>query len=778
MVWSTVAQPAAASAPGTSADLVAQLQTRLAEARLDLAAAFTPSAQSTNLPPGATTAEAQEYHLIAESLVRTYQEHLEQISRLEEAESRAKEISQRSQSWAGFSEPAPYSILLVDELRDSVQSLSAEITASETTRDVLTTLLGDVESALKKSDERLRLLTEQLETEKETPRMTRLAWQRSLEQMLNRHAAATLALNATRRQKAEIDLTEHRLRLALVRRQLSVASAQVRYSQSDLDRVLAGLDAEQRGVESEIPEAERIYEESRTALATARKELGKTSTGTELAAGARDARLRQLQAVVELREAQVETSAQRLVVLRQLADTAVRERGMWQMRFSAFHSRDLSTLRQGYLRLDQLSRLIRSVKPHFQQQIDLAAGLISEQRNRVQDQVNAKFDPAIVEQLIDSYRQREELAHRALGSLQRIERLAARWQDSLDADRRQLPFTARVRDLFGGFSSFTAKLWNFELFTAEDTVTVDGQKITARRSVTVGKVVSAILILAVGYWLTIFLSRLLERMAVKRFKVEPNQANLVRRWVRVVLVFALVVFSLVSVKIPLTVFAFLGGALAIGLGFGTQNLLKNFISGIIILFERPFRVGDVLDISGHRGVVISVGIRSSILKLFDGTETLIPNSALLENNVTNWTYSDRKVRFSVVVGVAYGSDTRRVSQLLAEAAERHGLVEKEPAPQIIFQEFSDSALTFELRYWVDVIKQNASQIGSDLRHMIAGSLTENRIVIAFPQRDLHLDVSQPLPVQIVPAPPAPANSTAPAAPEASDPAKTKTGLPA
>ncbi|MCX6924299.1 MAG: mechanosensitive ion channel, partial [Verrucomicrobia bacterium] len=251
-------------------------------------------------------------------------------------------------------------------------------------------------------------------------------------------------------------------------------------------------------------------------------------------------------------------------------------------------------------------------------------------------------------------------------------------------------------------------------------------------------------------WLSLLLSRLLERVVVKRLKVEPNQANLIRRWVRVVLILALVVLSLVSVKIPLTVFAFLGGALAIGLGFGMQNLLKNFISGIIILFERPFRVGDVLDISGSRGTVIGIGIRSSVLRLFDGTETLIPNSALLENNLTNWTYSDRKVRFAVAVGVAYGSDTRRVAQVLAEAAERHGLVQKEPPPEVFFLEFGDNALNFELRFWVDVVKHNSTQVGSDLRHMIAGALAECGVVMAFPQRDVHLDMVGPLQVQIAP----------------------------
>ena len=279
-----------------------------------------------------------------------------------------------------------------------------------------------------------------------------------------------------------------------------------------------------------------------------------------------------------------------------------------------------------------------------------------------------------------------------------MQRLSERWREGLHVAAGRLPFLGRVQNVFSGAGSFLERLWTFELFTAEDTITVEGQQITGKRSVTLGKIVLAILILVVGIWITGIIGRVTEPIIIRRLQIEPNQTRLIRRWVRALLVVCLILFSLVSVKIPLTVFAFAGGALAIGLGFGMQNLLKNFVSGLIILFERPFRVGDVLEVGGQRGTVTQIGLRASVLQLWDGTETLIPNSSLLENNVSNWTYSSRKVRFSVTVGVAYGSDTRRVIQLLGEVAERHGVVEKEPQPQVLFTDFADSALTFELRY--------------------------------------------------------------------------------
>jgi potassium-dependent mechanosensitive channel len=756
-------QTATNSSPPAEASL--QLQPRLEEAKAELARVQARQGETNNLVPGTTPLEATEYRIMAESLVRVYQQHLDELDRLQAAKQRLKDFEPTATSWSGFAEPPPYSILLVDSLRDSVQSLGAKIAASEASRDLLARFSTEAQTAARDSDGRLRLLAEQLENTKDTEKTARLTWLRTLEQMKNRLASANAALNETRRRKVEADLADYRLRLALAKRQLALASQHTRFSQADLDQVLANLDADRQRLETELRSAEADNEHRQQALAAARADLQKVlGIPHDSAADSADraTRIRQLQDLVQLRTAEAETSSQRLAALRQLTEIVIQERGLWQLRFESLDSHDLAKLQEGYQRLDRLVGLVQATKPYFLQQVELAANLITEQSNRIQNRAANPAELAQAQGLLELYRQREEIAYRALRGLEKLERLTLWWKQSLDEDRQALPLIGRLRDLFTGFSTFTTKLWHFELFAAEDTITVDGQAITGRRSVTVGKIVMAILILAIGYWVSILLAHWIERIAIKRLKVEPNQASLIRRWARVVLIVGLVVFSLISVKIPLTVFAFLGGALAIGLGFGTQNLLKNFISGIIILFERPFRVGDVLDVGGNRGTVTSVGIRSSVLQLWDGTETLIPNSALLENNLTNWTYSNQTVRFSLSVGVAYGSDTRRVAQLLADVAERHGLVQKDPKPQVLFTDFGENALNFELRYWVDVQKNNAAQIGSDLRHMLAGAFTESGIVVAFPQRDIRLDTLRPLQVQLIrPEAPLPASEPTP-----------------
>ncbi len=733
-----------------AADLVAQIQAKLAAARSELG-----RGAGTNLPPAATATEALEYQHTLQGLARLYQEHLEDLVRVQAAEQRLEDQRLAAKSWTGFAEPGPFSVLVVDDLRDNVDTLMVQIEAAATGYKLADTLLAEAKADLAESERKLRFSGEQLETDNVAQAESRLRWERTLEEVRERAAAALVGFYQTRRRVFEVEIAEDREKLALAQRQLAVASRQVRFARVDLDRVLKSVDAEDRKIEEELLAAETAKDTQDNALTQAREELRQAQAAPPPApaeATARAAGVGRLQEQFELRAAQAETSATRLSALRQVDGVVKGQRAIWQMRFAVSRDPDLRTLQEAYRQLDHLGEVVQSVKAFFSQQAEASARAAATQQERLQNQAESRADPALARDLVEAYRQREDNYRRTSGSLAKIERLLRLWKASLDQDRLQLSFTDRVRDLFAESSTFLARFWQFELVSVEDTVTVEGQRITGRRAVTVSKVVMAMLILVAGFWVSTRLARAMERLMVKRFKVERNQATLIGRWVRVVLVGGVVLFSLISVKIPLTVFAFLGGALAIGLGFGAQTLLKNFISGIIILFERPFRVGDMLDIDSHKGQVTSIGIRSSVLQLSDGTETLFPNSTLLENKLTNWTYSNQKVRFSIMVGVAYGTDTRQAGRLLIEEAVRHGLVQKEPAPQALFQDFADNALTFELRYWVDVQQHDNAQIASDLRHMIAGSLAQHGIAIAFPQRDVHLDAASSLRVQILAAP--------------------------
>ena len=225
-------------------------------------------------------------------------------------------------------------------------------------------------------------------------------------------------------------------------------------------------------------------------------------------------------------------------------------------------------------------------------------------------------------------------------------------------------------------------------------------------------------------------------------------SQLERKWTFFSFLF-LLVFSLAFVNIPLAVFAFFGGILAIGIGFGAQHLLGNLISSIIMMFDRTISVEDIVEMEGQFGKVKSIGLRCSIIQRFDGVEVLVPNSQFLEKQVTNWSLSDRIVRYEISIGVAYGSPTRDVADRILDVIRADARVLATPEPVVIFESFGESALMFRAFLWLTVIPEKDNRIiCSDIRHGIVEAFERAGIAIPFPQRDVHLDTKKPIEVKI------------------------------
>ncbi|MGQ9483792.1 MAG: mechanosensitive ion channel domain-containing protein [Desulfosoma sp.] len=178
------------------------------------------------------------------------------------------------------------------------------------------------------------------------------------------------------------------------------------------------------------------------------------------------------------------------------------------------------------------------------------------------------------------------------------------------------------------------------------------------------------------------------------------------------------------------------GALGVGLGFGLQNIFNNFISGLILLFERPIQVGDSIEIDGVWGEVRKINVRSTIIQTLDNASMIVPNSEFISSRVVNWSFKDLRIRRNINVGVAYGSDVELVRQTLLEVAQSHPLVYKQPEPSVLFVDFGDSALIFRLRVWTTV--PVCLQVETDIRFEINRLFQERGIEIAFPQLDVHL----------------------------------------
>jgi small-conductance mechanosensitive channel len=239
------------------------------------------------------------------------------------------------------------------------------------------------------------------------------------------------------------------------------------------------------------------------------------------------------------------------------------------------------------------------------------------------------------------------------------------------------------------------------------------------------------------------------RFAARKFSLNENDAQVFGRITYYLLFICILVFSLVTVNIPLAVFAFFGGALAIGVGFGAQTLISNFISGLILLFDRTIRLNDVVEVDGQRGRVTAIDIRSSRVRRFDGIEILVPNSHFLQQNVVNLTLSDPFTRFEIALGVAYGTPTRTAEEIIFRAVVAQPEVRSDPAPVVVFEDFAESSLNFRAYFWIDLDPGiNSNIVRSEIRHRICEYLAQAGIGIPFPQRDLHLDTTRPLEVTI------------------------------
>lgn len=309
-------------------------------------------------------------------------------------------------------------------------------------------------------------------------------------------------------------------------------------------------------------------------------------------------------------------------------------------------------------------------------------------------------------------------------------RLAA----ALDRERQELPLEARLR----AFLHRLRAIWNYELTAS------------AEEPITPGKLVSALLIFGIGWALASGVSRLLGSRVFPRMRLEEGAVQAFQSLAFYLLLIVAFLTALRMVQIPLTAFAVVGGALAIGVGFGSQNVVNNFISGIILLAERPIKLGDLIEVGGVYGNVERIGLRSTRVRTGDNVHIIVPNAAFLENNVINWTHTDKRVRITITVGVIYGSPTREVQRLILQALAEQSGVQRQPEPVVLFRDFGDDALIFETRFWIEMRTiMERLRMESDLRFRIDELFREAGLVIAFPQRDVHLDTAAPLEVRLV-----------------------------
>lgn len=682
-----------------------------------------------DVPQGATLDEALERRHLLSELTLTLERHIAVLERLPEILQRKADQEAQAKTWRARGGAEPVSILEADHQREMLEDTRARVKAARMRLAFIGQRIADDERRLTAADVMVRQISEKAADGLPPDQKGRQAWLLDLAHQRARTVFAGLAEMRAAKKQEDAEIAALLALEDVQQKQLAGMKGAVVFPQSDLDVIVARLDREIGTLKKSEGRLQGNSSKSHAMLNQAQAELmaAKNTKGGLPP----ENRLRELERDVALWRIRVDTDDLAVDVLRRTIEVKGWERDGWRYRWLLVNGGDRSKVREGLVQLNGLIEHLEGVSRYLQVEIT----------HLLQQGGGSESDPgallaaelqAAYQQRAQSLRDAQSVADKLLGTF-RI------WAAGIQASEAHRSWLEIGRDGRAQATDALRTAWNFELFSADDSVVVDGRRVDVSRSITIGKTLGVILLVVAGALLSRHALNGLYFMAGRYFSMSKPHAATLARWSHILVVSVLFFVALYLANIPLTVFAFLGGALAIGVGFGAQVLLKNMISGIMLLVERPLRVGDIVEVGAVRGTVTQINVRSSTVLTGDGIEILVPNSTFIENNVTNWTYSNAHVRRSVSVGTSYAVPPARVEAVLMRVVDSHPEVLKTPAPSVLLDDFGTDAMHFTLRYWINYTQDaDSPKIASDIRFGIAQALGEAGIEIPFAQRVVHI----------------------------------------
>jgi potassium efflux system protein len=695
----------------------AEIVAALSQARAQLSSLETDEQEATG-PPAATPASGTLEQTTR--LVRVLEQRLEAQAQLEalQAGRSAIESGLARDPSEVVGDPPPFPVPVLDGVTEAWQRANAQL---EEHRGVLDDRRANLELAGERTrelDRERRRLRDRIEKEDEDP-TARIELEITLRDTADELQIARQQ-EALARQRAETTRLEHEIRTASARQ----AQAALDWVRSQLSPRESDLTVTLERVERERLELERTLTVARSRLDAAESALHKAEEralpGDESAYAEHAAELRARRARLPIRQRIVALLGERL-------ERLDRTRSAWQQRYAVL-GRGFDAIKAPSWRSDserELERLSRLRRIHESElaQADLSARQLRDpEADSHQAAPNAR---RVLQAELEDLAELARIYRADITSLEESIRLEERLRAELTARMKKRDLEERLRSL----GALALAFWSYELTTSADS------------PITPGKIVVALIVFIVGLSISRLIRARLRTSLFPRFGFDHGASSAFASLTFYGLTAITFLLALRAVNIPLTGFAVAGGALAIGLGFGSQTLISNFISGLLILAERPIRPGDLVEVGGVIGTIDEIGMRSTRIRTPDNFHIIVPNASFLESNVVNWTHEDPMIRLRVQVGVAYGSPTREVEALLLQAAREHPRCLNRPEPAAIFSDFGDSALVFEVRFWIRYDEQtDRSVLQSDVRYRIDELFREHDIVIAFPQMDVHLDV--------------------------------------
>jgi potassium efflux system protein len=715
--------------------------------------------------------ELREVERIRSELLIDLGKQIDTLKELKEIRKDNASYKVERKSWKGFNLKPPFPITYLDDIRDSLLSQRLALQSFELRLSLARASFRRFDDDLKKSRKALRLTEEEMSESVGTPREQRTRWLFDLAKLQNDRNEAGLVLAEMERLAYETAITGKLSQIAFLEEKLTAAEISSPLSKEDLEKKLADLDRQRRELETTLLGVQKSEAEAKGRLEVIRDAMGGLAAAPEEQAPSSGPLKKMLQALgltseqektisraeklrlfrldFEAEQAFVETARLKVAAVKAQIQFVNSAEKIWKDRYWLTRKRGLKEIREKEAKVTYDLARLELLKKFTNASLSSWMNLIRNQKDRIAS--FGKSDPAkrINELILKTYEERQDITLRLIEGLGRYERLVSRLNDELTHRINVASIGSRVKERFQIAYSFVKEVWNTELYVATETTVVNDRSIIRPVSVTVGKVLKALFILIIGIWISGKIGRVIQWALTKRLKWPMSKAEPVGKILFGVMFVGVFIFSLVSVNIPLAVFTFLGGALAIGVGFGAQHLINNFISGLILLFDRSIRVGDIVEVDGQGGRVTDIGMRNARIHRFDGIDMLVPNSKFLQEKVTNWTLADLRMRYSVSVGVAYGSSTRETERVILKAIVTHPMVLNDPPTTILFEEFGDSALMFTGYFWMELISNRDNRIAvSEIRHTINELLGKAGIVISYPQRDVHVDSSRPLEVKV------------------------------
>ncbi|MBU0484195.1 MAG: mechanosensitive ion channel [Proteobacteria bacterium] len=620
---------------------------------------------------------------------------------------------------------APYSLKFYDDFNLKLSESKRNLQTARLALSVAEKILQDAKERYKKASAQVRSLKDDLNKNKTGKEALNLQW---LLEQAERDAALTEAMIQNQEQilanaKEEIALFE--IKTDLYRQINERIVENIHFDPADLENQLALIDERKKELQDRVDDLRKELRQANRNLTKAQQKVEQNSDDLKLSAAKDNLFIaEQWRQTYRVELEQSENILQQLTTRKQL----------WKERYD---------LVKGEIRQEDFAGL-KDTSEKLRERLQQTISLEQERQTSLQLQI-VKLEEQIQQEGLSREAKKNlntqqqalvELAGNTINfitALTRTSQLNLRFIDELTRAQHTLSLTKIVTDVINTMQGW----WKTELWVVDD------------QALTVSKITIALTILIFGIVLTGFLSRLTQRRLLVRLNISTSSAAITEKLIHYTIMLLVILFAMRTVNLPLTAFTFLGGAVAIGVGFGAQKLINNFISGFIIMAEQPIRVGDLIMMNDEQGWIEDIGARCTRVRTYSNIHILVPNSYFLENNIINWTHSDNIVRGKVTVGVAYGSETRVVKEGLLKAAAEHGEVRKSPEPYVFFGDFSDNALSMELYFWVTVTQSAGIQsISSDLRFMIDENFRQAGISIAFPQRDLHFDTDKPLRIEL------------------------------